>query len=642
MRAGGKTEETAIPRGRRLGRALAGAILILSSAATPVSAFELFGIHLWGDRKADEDVVDPLKYQLTFEPGTSDDDLADALREASILLAGEDRPVSGSLGLVSKVANEREALVAALYAAARYEGVVSITIDGVPIDEIPLDAQFDRSRPVPVIVSVAPGEPFVLGDIALGGDAADLAPARFGLIPGGDAGSTDILEAESDMVRALKEEGRPLARVASREIVADHATNTLDVTLILEAGPVAPYGETRVEGTEAVDRDFTAYMAGLEPGRVYSPDEIDDARERLIALEVFNSVSIKEADALDASGAIPIDVTVSERKHRYFGIGATISSTDGGGVEGYWGHRNLFGRAEKLRIEGSISRIGAATGFGQLNYNAGIMFEKPGVLGPASKFISSLKGNFEHPNAYEKLSVDARAGVRYDIDRKQTVSGEVRVEWSRVTDSFSPVVPRRHLLVSIPLEYVYDGRDNRLDPTEGFRVLAYAEPTHDLFSGASFVKVRGEASAYRSFSEEDTVVIAGRVAAGSILGAGLAAVPADRRFYAGGGGSVRGYAYQGVGPRDAANVPTGGLSFAETSVELRVKVSERFGIVPFIDAGTVSAAAFPDFSDVRFGAGLGIRYLTPLGPLRIDAGIPLNPRPGDPSFGVYAGIGQSF
>jgi len=640
----GKKKRRTTPGGRPRGLAFAAAIAFLSGAvaATPVAAFELFGIRLWGSAKADEDVVDPLKYQLTFEPGTTDKDLADALREASILLADEDRPVSGSLGLISKVANEREVLVAALYAAARYEGVVEITVAGTPLDAIPLDAQFDRSQPVPVTVSVVPGEPFVLGEVALGGDAADLAPARFGLLAGGKAGSTDILEAESKMVRALKEEGRPLARIASREIVADHATNTLDVTLVLEAGPIAPYGETRVEGTEAVDREFTAYMAGLEPGRTYSPDEMDDARERLIALEVFNSVAVREAGALDASGAIPIDVTVSERKHRYFGVGATYSSTDGGGVEGYWGHRNLFGRAEKLRIEGSISRIGAGTSFGQLNYNAGIMFEKPGVLGPASKFISSVKGNFEHPNAYEKLSVDARAGVRYDLDRKQTVSGELRAEWSRVTDSFSPVVPRRHLLVSIPLEYVYDGRDNRLDPTEGFRFLAYGEPTYDLFSGASFVKLRSEVSAYQSFSEEDTVVVAGRVAAGSILGAGLAAVPADRRFYAGGGGSVRGYAYQGIGPRDAANVPTGGLSFAETSLELRIKVSERFGIVPFIDAGTVSAAAFPDFSDVRFGAGLGIRYLTPLGPLRIDAGIPLNPRPGDPSFGVYAGIGQSF
>ncbi|MCB1376374.1 MAG: BamA/TamA family outer membrane protein, partial [Rhodobacteraceae bacterium] len=200
----------------------------------------------------------------------------------------------------------------------------------------------------------------------------------------------------------------------------------------------------------------------------------------------------------------------------------------------------------------------------------------------------------------------------------------------------------RHLLVSIPLEYVYDGRDNRLNPTSGFRFLANAEPTYDIFSGATFLKLKSEASAYYGVDADDRFVLAGRVAGGSILGAPLTAVPADRRFYSGGGGSVRGYAYQGIGPRDANGTPTGGLSYAETSVEMRIKINDSFGIVPFVDAGTVSTKQFPDFSDVRIGAGLGIRYLTPFGPLRIDAAVPINRRTGDPRFGIYAGIGQAF
>ena len=537
--------------------------------------------------------------------------------------------------------SERELLIAALYSEARYDGVVDITVAGRPLDDIPLDAQFNAG-PVPVAVRVTPGGKFVLGDIRLKGDAAALVPANYGLVAGGDAGSTDILEAEAKMVRALKDEGRPLAKVTSRDIVADHKTMTLDVTLDVAAGPVAGYGETTVTGTQDVDREFTRYIAGLVPGKTYSPQEMDDARERLVALEVFSSVTLREAGALDAQGNIPVDVEVSERKHRFFGAGVTYSSTEGVGVEGYWGHRNLFGRAERLRIEGAISRIGAG-GLQQLNYNAGILFEKPGVLGPASKFISSLKGNFEHPDAYEKLSVDARAGVRYELTRRQTVSGEARLEWSSVTDVFSPVVPRRYLLASIPLEYTFDARDNRLNPTKGYRFVAYGEPTYDLFSGAAFMKFRGEASAYQSFDQDGDFVLAGRVAAGSIVGAnGIAAVPADRRFFAGGGGSVRGYAYQGVGPKDPLGKPTGGLSYAEASLEMRVQVTDTIGVVPFIDAGTVSTSNVPDFSDIRFGAGLGLRYVTPFGPLRIDAGVPLNPRPGDPVVGIYAGIGQSF
>ncbi len=157
-----------------------------------------------------------------------------------------------------------------------------------------------------------------------------------------------------------------------------------------------------------------------------------------------------------------------------------------------------------------------------------------------------------------------------------------------------------------------------------------------------FVKFRGEGSAYYSLDTDGRFVLAGRTVAGSIVGADLAEIPADRRFYAGGGGSVRGYAYQGIGPRDARGQPTGGLSLLEGSVEMRFAVTEKFGIVPFVDAGTVSTKAFPDFSEVRAGAGVGIRYLTPFGPLRVDAAVPLNPGPGDPDFGIYAGIGQAF
>ncbi len=631
-----------ISHGRRIGRAGAAILAtFIALAPLPAGAFELFGVQLWGKKQEDAAVVDPLRYTLTFDAGTSDADLKGALEAASSLLAGKERPVSGSLGLLSAARTEREQLVAALYGEARYNGVVDVRIAGAPLDEIALDATFGDG-PVPVSVRVTPGSAFTFGRIRLDGETGDLAPARFGLMPGALARSGVILDAEREMVRALKDEGRPLARVANREIVADHDTGTLDVTLQLAAGPVAGYGETRVEGTQQVDRDFTAYMAGLERGRAYSPQELEDARRRLNALDVFSSVAVSEAEALDPSGAIPIDVTVSERKHRYFGIGATISTTDGGGLEGYWGHRNLFGRAEKLRIEGSIANIGRTWNPALFNYNAAILFEKPGVFGPASRFTASLRGNYENPAAYNKFSIDARTGVAYDIDRRQSVSAETRLEWSRVTETATGL-QTRHLLVSIPLQYVYDGRDDRLDPTRGVRLLAAAEPTYDIFSGAFFVKARGEASAYTSFGGEGRAVLAGRVAAGSIVGAPLGAVPADRRFYAGGGGSVRGYGFQKVGPLDpATGAPTGGLSYAEASVEMRFRINDRFGIVPFIDAGTVSAGTLPDLTRVQFGAGLGLRYLTPFGPLRIDAAVPLNRRPGDPSFGIYAGIGQAF
>ena len=494
---------------------------------------------------------------------------------------------------------------------------------------------------MPVAVSVDAGGVFTLGAVELKGDAAGLAPAAFGLLPGGDAGSDAILKAENEIVTRLKENGRPLAAVTSRDVIADHATMTLDVSLTVSAGPVAGYGDTIVSGTEQVDRDFTRYMADLERGRIYSPRDLEDARERLRDLEVFSSVTVKEADGLDPSGAIPIDVEVSERKMRFYGAGATLSTTEGLGLEGYWGHRNLFGRAEKLRVEGAVGRIGEASGLGDLNYSAAVLFEKPGVIDPDSKFFANLRAVAEHPDAYDRFSVKGGVGLAYEFTRTQSASVELAVDYSDIEDAFDPD-GARHLIVSVPLNYVFDNRDDRLDPTTGFRAAAFGEPAYDALTGATFVKLRGDVSAYRAVDEAARFVIAGRVAAGSIFGAGLADIPADRRFYSGGGGSVRGYAYQGIGPKDMDGEPIGGLSFAETSIELRIRINDRFGIVPFIDAGSVSESEFPDFSDFQAGAGIGIRYLTPFGPLRLDAAVPLNRGPGDPDFGIYAGVGQAF
>ena len=269
------------------------------------------------------------------------------------------------------------------------------------------------------------------------------------------------------------------------------------------------------------------------------------------------------------------------------------------------------------------------------------MFEKPGVIGPASKFFANAKTVYEHPDAYDKFSVKAGAGVEYELTKTQKVSAELAVEWSKVQDAFNPA-GERHLLVSIPLQYVFDNRDNRLDPKKGFRALAYAEPTYDILTGTTFLKAKGEASAYHAVDSAGRFVLAGRVAAGSIVGASLEDIPADRRFYAGGGGSVRGYGYQGIGPKAADGTPLGGRSFTEASLEMRIGITDTFGVVPFIDVGSVSTSQVPSFSGMKAGAGLGIRYLTPFGPLRIDAAVPLNREPGDPRFGIYAGIGQAF
>ena len=601
---------------------------------------EIFGWTLFGSDDDAEDVVDPLNYSVAMTVEGGDAELEEALNEASSLVQDAERPVSGSLGLLAKARSDRERLVAALYSRARYDGVVDITIEGRSIDDLPPDAQFGAG-PVPVAISIDPGMVFTLGAVALRGDAADLEPAEFGLVPGGDASSDAVLKAEAEVVRRLKEEGRPLAEVTGSDVVADHATATLAVTLTVEAGPIAGYGETFVSGTETMDPGFTAYVAGLRQGETFSPQDIEDARDRLLALGVFSSVTIKEGDTLDANGNVPINVEVSERKLRYYGVGATVSNIEGLGLEGYWGHRNLFGRAETLRIEGSVGRISDTADVRQLNYNAAILFEKPGVLGPDSKFFANVRTVFEHPDAYDRFSTKASAGLSYQFTREQSASAELSIDYTDIEDFYNPE-GKRHLIVSAPLRYVYDSRDDKLNPTEGFRAVAFAEPAYDILNGATFVKVRGDLSAYRALDEAGKFILAGRAAVGSIVGADIEDIPADRRFYAGGGGSVRGYPYQGIGPKAPDGQPTGGRSLVEGAVEVRIRIRDNIAIVPFIDGGSVSTSESPDFANFAFGAGIGLRYLTPFGPLRLDVAVPLDRQPGDPSFGIYAGVGQAF
>ncbi|MCO6408025.1 autotransporter assembly complex protein TamA [Hoeflea alexandrii] len=624
------------------------AVLLMSGAvslaAERVEAFELFGFKLFENDTAEAvEVVDPLSYSVTLEVtgNDPDGDLRSELEAASQLVQGADRPVSGSIGLIQRANGDFEQLIAALYENARYAGEVRILLDGRRLADLPPDASLGGSGPVPVRILVDPGKQFRFGDVSVrDADGRAYSAGEQGLAPGQLAKSTVILDSEQALVLELERDGHPFAKVSGREVVADHARGLLDVSLELEAGPVAPFGQTAVDGAESVDSQFIARMAGIRQGEQYDPEELAAAEKRLRALEVFSSVTVRGSESLSGDGSVPVEVTVAERKHRYLGVGATYSSTDGGGLEAYWGHRNLFGRAEKLRIEGSVSSLGTTGQAKDMTWRGAALFEKPGVLGPASKFVSRLEVEQENPDAYRRFSVEAAAGITYELTPQQTVSAGVNVEYARLTDSFN--VDLETITVALPLEYVRDTRDSKLNPTSGTRLSLLVEPTYEINGGATFVKLRAEASAYRALDADKRFVLAGRVAAGTIYGASLASVPANRRFYAGGGGSVRGYGYQDIGPVNAAGQPTGGRSLIETSAEVRIGVTDTIGLVPFVDAGLVSASE--TFSGAKFkaGAGIGVRYSTPFGPLRVDVAVPLNKDATDPDYGIYAGIGQAF
>jgi len=626
---------------RNAGTAFAVAALAVCGplSVTDAHAFKIFGTSFFESDEEKVEVIDPVNYNLTLTEGSGDEDLKEALENSSRLFQDKDKPVSGDLGLAIKARDDRDRLLAALYEQARYGGTVDVKVNGQDIDTLPSDPVFPDGAPVSVEITVTPGPVFTLGNVVLKGDALGRRPDEY-LKPGARADSTLIIKAGEKVVEDLKEEGRPLARLTERSAIADHKTNTVDVVIAAEGGPVAPVGAVTVTGTKTVDPAFVASYSRLNGGKPYSPENLRKASERLRQLGVFSSITIKEANELAPDGTIPMTIEVSEGKHRYFGAGAQYSTTDGFGIQGYWGHRNLFGRAESLRVEGSVNRIGETADVGNLDYSAGLLFAKPGAFGPASIFNASLKAQLLDPDAYSATIFTGAAGATFELSDTDTISGGAELSWADVDDAFGS---NEYLTAAIPIEYVRDTRDDKLNPTAGYRASINAKPSYEINGQAFFSSFEGSASAYLGLGEEDRFVLAGKLSAGVLAGGdGLDSIPANRRFYLGGGGTVRGYSYQEISPRNADDEILGGRSYVNASVEARIDITEKIGIVPFIDAGTVSAKTAPDFSDIRTGAGIGIRYATPFGPIRLDFAVPLNAYPDGTKYGIYAGIGQSF
>ena len=610
----------------------------LSVAPRGAMAFEIFGIKLFGSDDAASQVVDPVRYTANLT--SSDPALLSYLKDQSNLVSGQGDPADGDFGLAVKARDDRDRLIAALYEKARYGAVVNVMVGGTPLDKLPPSPVFDRSKPVPVVVSIDVGPEFKLGKVALTGDAGRLDPGKYGLVSGGNAGSKVILAATDKIVTDLKAEGRPLARIADKEIVADHHTNTVDVTIAASSGPVAPMGQVSVKGAAAVDPGFVAEYSAIKPGEAYSPDRLTKAAKRLRELGTFSTVTVTEANQLAPDGSIPVNIEVSESKQRYFGAGVQFSSIDGVGLQGYWGHRNLFGHAESLKITGSVSRLGQAKDFGKLDYSLGIAFAKPGAFGPASTFTSNINAAMTHlADGSRSRTLSGAVGASYDITDYDTVSAGVALEWTQSNDVYGN---NHYLTASLPIAWVRDMTDDKLNPTTGYRASVTVKPSYEYYNKFVFTSAEGTLSGYKQIGDNGPV-LAARLAAGTLVGgSNLGEIPATRRFFSGGGGSVRGYSYQAISPRNGANQELGGRSYVTASFEARIPVTEQIGVVPFLDVGTVSSKSMPDFTDIRAGAGVGLRYATPFGPLRLDVAVPLKRYPGGGTFGVYAGVGQAF
>lgn len=664
-----------VPRALAGGGSLAFALFLVAGTG-PARAFDLSSLdifNLFGTREQPpEPTGSTLPYRLDFDFGDAENAsaLRTTLRDASLLYRlRQDAPPDGET-LARRMVADLNPLVDALWSQGYYNAELSIVVDEVAlrVGQEPSPAlvrtleRYRNREAAPITVRVSPGPVFTLRRIeyiergrAAGGAIAN--PQRVSrLDPGDPATAASLRAANAALVDHLRAQSRPLAKVAEIRPVVDHGGRVMDVTFVVEPGPVAGFGDVGIGDTDEIPPAVVRSFIYLEPGDPYSPKALADTRRSIQSIPAVGGVRIREAEQLDASGNLPIFVEVTERPKRLLGFSARYSTIDGPSVKTYWEHRNLFGGAERLRLEAGvffapridgtkITRVGDFER-SDLGGRFALSFLKPAIGGSRFDFLLDGVAVRERVGTNRYGGYTARYGnvttaIRHRFSDTFSVQAGIEYERGQTSDVLGQV---DYTLVGLPLSLRYDSTDSQLDATRGIRLTASVAP-YPKFLGSTVGVVESKAalSAYYSLDEDSRYVLAGRVGFGSIAGESLADIPATRRFYAGGGGSVRGYAYRSLSPLGPLFRLTGGRSLLEGSVEARIKITDTIGIVPFFDAGMAFESALPDFKQtLQMSAGLGLRYYTPIGPIRVDVAAPLNPRKGDKPVALYVSVGQAF
>ncbi len=628
-------------------------------------AFDFFG--LWGSDETPLPVSPTaISYAVTIHAGG----LKNAVMDASSLYQLRKDPPADGDALARRAESDFGPIIDAMWGAGYYDATVTISIDRASLSILSSDiagfaraAERYRNRAAaPVAISVDPGPLFTLRSIrVLGPGGAELSeavlPARIvRLKPGDSAAAAELRAAQARIVDYFRKEGRPLARVASVAPVVDHAAHVMDVTFTFDPGPIAPFGEATMNGPHTFNPAIARSFLYIQPGDPYSPRAIEDARNTIRQIPAVGGVRITEGTALDAYGRLPYTVDVEDRLPYAIGASAKYSTTNGPAGQVYWEDRNVFGGAEQFRLQADIfyappwyitSQSLNNFSIHDLGWRFSASFLKPALWGtPNDLLVNALDERTSTSGAgffgYEAEDADATVALRHRFTQNFWVQAGIEAQTGVATDFLGQV---DYTLVGVNVSANYDTTDSKLDPTRGVRLNASVGgyPTA-LGSTLDLVQGKARASAYYSLDPDSRFVLAGLVGVGAMGGADLADIPANWRFYAGGGGSVRGYAYNSLGPAGPFGLAViGGRSLFYGSAELRVRVTDTIGVVPFFDAGNAYSTSFPNFSaPLATAVGVGLRYYTAIGPIRADVAFPLQRRQGNAPVALYVSIGQSF
>ena len=527
-----------------------------------------------------------------------------------------------------RIAEDRELIDVLLRSAGYYGGRVTVTIAPGP--------------PVAVTIKVDPGPVYTLGAVEIvvpPGRPAAVVAAGLGIRAGEPLIAATVEGGQDGLKAYLAAHGHPFAVIDPPDIVVDHATQTATLTQRVDPGPAGVFGRIFAPDGSIIPQRELDRLARFRRGDAYDAAQLDDLRRALVATGLVGSVALTPVAAGPAAGGgetIDIAVKTETAPLRTIAATAGYSTSQGIRTEASWQHRNLLppNGAVTFRAVAAEREQLAGAELRRLNWR-----QRDLTLTLAALFDTATQDAFNARTFTLSGNVARETNLIWQKSFYFSAGAEVAVSEER--DKSAIGNPQRTFYIAaLPVSLTHDGSDSLLDPTRGFRVTGRASPELSLAGNTfGYVKLQLEGSVYVPVSPRVTLAARGHL--GTIAGAAQRDIAPTRRFYAGGGGSVRGYGFQAVGPKDPDGSPRGGDSIAEASFEARIRFG-NFGIVPFFDAGEIDTATIPRFRDVRYGAGIGARYYTSFGPVRIDVATPINPQRGDARVQFYVSIGQAF
>ena len=522
------------------------------------------------------------------------------------------------------------------------------------VGNVDQEVQSDVERPA-ARFDIIPGRRYAYGAIDLGpldgkGQAYEdygAMRAAFAIQPGDFVQQDDILVEQAQLDTALGESGYPFAEIDDPALLVDHERVEADLSLITD-----PKGQYRFGGVTSNLPDFMSSghledIARFDAGELYQRSLEMDLRRAILATGIVGSVTLTpvetRAPTATEPGEVDIAVEMTEAPLRTLAGSIGYGTDEGFKLAGSWEHRNLFPPEGMLRVRGIA---------GTREQLAGVTFRKNNFKGRDRILTLDAFASTVDFDAYDARTISAVgtyekvSNLLFQKPFSYSVGVELVATQEREADAEGNFGPRQtYFIAALPLYAQLDTSDDLLDPKEGWRLSGNLSPEISRTNGTESFYLRSQVDASYYQSVTDRVVLAGRGRLASIPGTVTANIAPSRRLYAGGGGSVRGYGYREIGPRNESGDPTGGRSLVEFSLEARIQtplMDGAVGVVPFIDAGSVADGTTPDFRQIKFGAGIGARYNTGFGPLRLDVAVPLNPGPNDNWIAVYVALGQAF